>query len=91
MTNTHAAFPAYGLLFFSLLSIALAETDAARASDPLDIGSRRELFVDNYLIDKLDGASLALNRPKDEGAVMRFESPVPHAFLGLVRGARSPA
>lgn len=84
MTNNYAAFPAYGLLFFSLLSIALAETDAPSAADPLDVGSRRELFVDNYLIDKLDGAGLALNRPKDEGAVMRFDKPWEGLFCGYV-------
>ena len=43
--------------------------------DALNIGSRRELFIDNHLVDKLDGAVLTLNRPKDEGVVMKFDKP----------------
>jgi len=41
----------------------------------LDIGTRRELFVDRYLIDSMDGASLKLNEPRDEGPALRFDRP----------------
>lgn len=44
-------------------------------ADPIDIGSRRELFVDQYLIDSLDNAELFLHHPHDEGIVYRFEKP----------------
>lgn len=47
-----------------------------------DIGSRRELFVDKYLIDDLDGVSLRLHRPGDEGAVLKFDKPWEGAFCG---------
>ena len=41
----------------------LTPTTAAQAEDPIDIGSRRELFVDDHLIDRMDRASLKLHRP----------------------------
>ena len=34
------------------------ETDSA-----IDIGSRLELFVDDFLIDRMDGAALTLHKP----------------------------
>jgi hypothetical protein len=42
----------------------------------LDIGSRRELFVDNYLIDKLTGqANLALHKPAMKEVVLVHDAP----------------
>lgn len=43
--------------------------------EPVDIGTRRELFVDDFLIDGLDGARFELNRPRDEGPVLHFDRP----------------
>ena len=37
-----------------------------------EIGSRRELFVDALLIDRLDGASLKLQEPRPGGVAVRF-------------------
>ncbi|MCO8121336.1 hypothetical protein NHH03_06275 [Stieleria sp. TO1_6] len=50
--------------------------------DVIDIGSRRELFVDHLLIDKLDNVRLVLNRPRDEGIVMPFDKPWEGPFCG---------
>ena len=47
----------------------------AAAADPVDIGSRRELFVDYHLIDTLSDVQLRLNPPREEGAVLSFELP----------------
>ena len=47
----------------------------ANTAPPLDIGSRRELFVDDYLIDSLDGVRLSLQTPKDEGPVLYTDRP----------------
>lgn len=44
--------------------LTLGVTAAAGAeSNVIDIGSRRELFVDEHLIEKLDGARLVLHHP----------------------------
>ena len=38
------------------------------------LGSRRELFVDRLLIDRLTNAHLHLHEPRDEGPVLRFDN-----------------
>ena len=52
------------------------DAKAAKAGGKvIDIGSNRELFVDEYLIDNLDGARMALHHPRNEGPVMKFDKP----------------
>ncbi|MCX6997364.1 MAG: hypothetical protein NTV49_09825, partial [Kiritimatiellaeota bacterium] len=48
---------------------------ACRPGGAADIGTRRELFVDNILIDSLTHAALALQTPVDKGVVFRFDRP----------------
>ena len=48
----------------------------------VDIGSRRELFVDRFLIDGMEDARLVLNRPHDEGVVLKFDKPWEGLFCG---------
>ena len=57
--------PALGLVVMIALSIT-SPLDAADpvASQVLDIGSRRELFVDKFLIDRLDNATLKRHEPQ---------------------------
>ena len=66
------------VVFFCGLAVICGEV----FSDPIDIGSRREIFVDEFLIDELDGVSLRLHRPEDEGAVLKFDKPWEGAFCG---------
>ena len=47
----------------ALMSIA-AVSEEPTGANALDIGSRRELFVDRYLIDRLDNATLKLHQPQ---------------------------
>lgn len=48
---------------------------AAPGGDAIDIGTRRELFVDHFLIDQLQNASLRLATPVDAGTALRFDRP----------------
>jgi hypothetical protein len=48
----------------------------------IDLGSRRELFLDRHLIDQLKGAELRLQTPIDRGVVLRFDRPWEGAFSG---------
>ena len=41
----------------------------------LDIGSRLELFVDRYLIDRLEGAELKLHSPTPREVAFQFDAP----------------
>ena len=60
-----------------LLSMLLIASGASAKNDStvLNIGSKLEMFVDRYLIDKLDGAELRLCKPVDEGCVLKFDKP----------------
>ena len=40
-----------------------------------DIGSQRELFVDRYIIDRLDGTSLKLHHPQPAEVAIRYDKP----------------
>ncbi len=69
LSPAHCAF-----LTRVLFSVALLPVLAV-AGEVVDIGSRRELFVDQFLIDSLRGVELRLHEPRDEGTVLRFDEP----------------
>ena len=51
---------------------------AQRAGSPgavYDLGLRRELFVDTYLIDSLEGVRLKLQEPRPAGVALRYDGP----------------
>jgi len=48
---------------------------SAQAQEVLKLGNRREIFVDHYLIDKLEGASIRMHTPHNEGVVLKFDKP----------------
>ena len=45
------------------LNLVAAISGVAQAAEPIDIGSRRELFADDYLIGKIENARRILHRP----------------------------
>lgn len=55
--------------------ILLCFATAACSAEPIEIGSRRELFVDRHLIDRIDGARLTLHRPQAREVAIRFDQP----------------
>jgi len=62
----------------SLSLLAAAPAIVASAQEPVDIGSRLELFVDNHLIQEMDNVRLQLHRPVQ---VPRPDSPLPRAHM----------
>lgn len=60
----------------SLKPLALALVLASTAlAEPIAIGSQRELFIDAYLIDTMDGTALQLHPPTARGPVLQFDRP----------------
>ena len=53
-------------------------------ADTINIESRRELMVDHFLIDRLDGATLRPQVPIDRGVAINFDLPHEGAFSGYV-------
>jgi hypothetical protein len=60
-------FRSVALLFFILPNFSRAEV--------IQLGSRRELFVDKFLIEKMDGVQLKMHEPHREGAAIKFDAP----------------
>ena len=57
------------------VAVAVAACSSASAAAPIDIGSRLELFVDDYLIEKMTGAELVLHRPTPREVVIVHDEP----------------
>ena len=51
-----------------------------QAGEVADIGTRRELFVDHFLVDKLDGTSLRLQRPQAAETAVKYDQPWEDGF-----------
>ncbi|MBN2296406.1 MAG: hypothetical protein JXM70_28515 [Pirellulales bacterium] len=56
----------------------------ALGSEPTNIGSRLELFVDAHLIDSMKGVIRKLHSPQPKGPVMAFDQPWEGAATGNV-------
>jgi len=70
------------LAIFCLSATTATAADTSGAA--IDVGSRRELFVDHFLIDRLDGASLRLHEPQPAETVLRFDRPYEGVYAGYV-------
>ena len=72
------------LLLIAHLSWLSLSTIPAQGQEIPDLGSRLELFVDSFLIDRIEGTTLTLHHPVDEGRVMPFDKPWEGAFSAYV-------
>lgn len=61
--------PIFQIFQLSLLCLS------AIAADVLNIGDRRELMVDGYLVASKTNLQFALHEPRDEGNVLAFDAP----------------
>lgn len=66
-------------LFTSLLLLA---STLAAADAPIQIGSRRELFADSFLLESFSGTHLQQQTPRDEGVAFKFDQPWEGLFSG---------
>ena len=64
-----------GILAFYFLATGALSTIADDTPGAIDIGSRRELFVDDFLIDRIEGLRREQQTPIDRGKVVGFEQP----------------
>ena len=55
----------------------------ALAEEAIDVGSRKQLFIDERFIAENDGITLAVNPPRKEEAVSRSEMPWENKRAGL--------
>lgn len=56
----------------------------AAAEPAVDIADRRELFVDHFLIDRMDGVALKLHEPMPADVALVFDKPWEGKYCGYV-------
>ena len=66
------------------LSLGADEGDEPTASLAVDVGSRLELFVDDWLIDGRQNVHLRLHGPVRREVVLHFDAPWEGAVSGYV-------
>ncbi len=69
-------------LLVLIFTTGVSGLNAQVIPETINIGSRLELFVENFLIQDLDGAVLRLHNPTLAGVAFRFEKPWEGAFCG---------
>lgn len=67
-------------LFLAAFAFRLGDA----AGGTIQIGSRLELFVDDYLVERFDGTALKLHEPVPAGVALRFDHPWEGAFSGYI-------
>ena len=82
MTTTYRAYLLVSVSL-TLFSTAMLRAEVL-ADDPevVDVGGRRELFVDHFLIDRLDGTRLKLHAPEAREKVFTMDRPWEGIYSG---------
>ena len=62
-------------LLFVSTAILVFWTSTAPADEPIALGDRRELFVDDYLIDSMTNVTLKLHKPARKEVAVTFDQP----------------
>jgi len=62
------------ILFFTLCNFNGLD-GAGGKNEVIQLEGKREIFVDYYLIDKLEGVQIVKHTPRDEGPVIYFDKP----------------
>ena len=70
------------LLLFVSATMLILPTASAERPDVIDLGSKRELFVDYFLIEKMDGTELRMHAPQPAEIVLRLDRPWEGLFCG---------
>src|SRR5438128_1720596 len=74
----------------SIRIIAAFGATALCGQTVIDIGSRRELFVDRFLIERAQGVELRAQQPVEKGTVLRLDRPWEGAFSGYFTVIQEP-
>src|SRR5512147_3139503 len=69
---------------FRLTVLLLTISSGLWAQAAIQLGDRLELFVDDLLVERMEGVSLKLHEPTPVGVALRFDLPWEGAFCGYV-------
>ncbi len=73
---------AIACILAALVLSSAADSLSAVAEEVVDVGGRRELFVDGRLVDRLDGARMVLHAPQPREVVLTFDRPWEGIYSG---------
>ena len=62
--------------------LLLAQSCFIYSDETINLGSNREIFIDDFLIESLKGLEIRLEKPRDEGIVHKFDKPWEGPFCG---------
>ena len=65
-----------------VFSFTVKDSGTLKGVEPIDIGTRLELFVDRLLIDRLEATELRMHHPRRGGVVLKLDRP----WEGIVCG-----
>ena len=65
-----------------VLAVAAVCAPVVAADEPVNIGSRRELFVDRLLIGEMKNVQLRLHEPREREVVLRHDKPWEGKYAG---------
>lgn len=63
------------LVILLLLGAVRGRLSHAQDGSPVDIGTRLELFVDDFLVERMDGIALLLHHPIPRETAIVFDRP----------------
>lgn len=63
------------LVTWTVIAAPVSFADDSAADKPVNIGARRELFVDDFLIDSLDNVRLELQHPQPQEVIFQCDQP----------------
>ncbi len=63
------------LISAGIVCVLIITGSQVKKDSPVDIGTRLELFIDDYLIGSLNNARLEMHVPVDKGPVLFFDKP----------------
>lgn len=75
----------FHVLFFSLIGQNKNSVTISKLFEGIiSLGNNREIFVDKYLLEKLEGTHLVLYQPVGQGPVFYFDQPCEGSVSGYV-------
>lgn len=72
------------VLFFIFLSFLLASAGCSNGMRPIQVGNKRQLFIDEYIIENKTNLELFLHSPQKKGTVITFDKDWEGAFASYM-------
>ena len=67
----------------TLTAMLLTGPAALRAAEPIQIGSQRQLFLDDHIVERIEGLKRTMHQPIKRGPVLKAERPWEGAYIAV--------